>query len=648
MKEDGKSEENLFSKDVNVLYKEFDQRKCTLHISISLTINSSNHRKELYVRLTNPNDLLFLHSMTLGEEDFLNLKKQQGLLVDFAAFPQKFIELLELCINEQTNNVPRFLLNLTTNSSLNNSSTFDVVETNPFKHLVHLSLKFLPGNDEEIKRYLASCLKTLQEENTTVRQNLSSTENELSNRLSCTQQLLNEKTKELDQLRGESEQRINNATSSLQRDLNEAQLKFEQCQRRNEEQFENERKNNDSRYNKMMSDLEQKLRTTQASNKELVDQKYRFEGLIRDLKSRLQNLEEEKEVTNKDLSKLRRQNTNLDTDRHERDKTLNHLRTRVAVLEQELKDKQQVILRTNELMENSSENKRRMEFDLEAKQNTIMKLEQTIKSVSAEVIKGNEIIQKLQTEMRSLKQRVKMMNIVTTKQEKLIEEKDILLKENEEKISSLKQLEDQHQEEAKKLKQSMEELSLKLNESQETLKNNENVISWLNKQLNEQTLQQPHKTFSTTSNISTNQNSRIQYQPMNNNLGNTKDFTKTNTSRPVGGGTNFQRNTATQQVPSYRPILKKSHFDVPHGISPIVPMTTNNQSNARKPLRQQHQMSTPLLQSQNNSNPVLENKYLSKPPQTISGEEENQDPSLQRKSKPFVLASAYFNENTAQ
>ena len=50
----------------------------------------------------------------------------------------------------------------------------------------------------------------------------------------------------------------------------------------------------------------------------------------------------EKEVANKDLHKLRRQNTNLDTDRHERDKTLNHLRTRVAVLEQELKDKTQV------------------------------------------------------------------------------------------------------------------------------------------------------------------------------------------------------------------------------------------------------------------------------------------------------------------
>ena len=45
---------------------------------------------------------------------------------------------------------------------------------------------------------------------------------------------------------------------------------------------------------------------------------------------------------NKDIQTLRRQNTNLDSDRHDRDKTLNHLRTRVAVLEQELKDKEQV------------------------------------------------------------------------------------------------------------------------------------------------------------------------------------------------------------------------------------------------------------------------------------------------------------------
>ena len=43
-----------------------------------------------------------------------------------------------------------------------------------------------------------------------------------------------------------------------------------------------------------------------------------------------------------EVTKLRRDNTSLDVERHERDKTLNHLRTRIAVLEQENKDNQEV------------------------------------------------------------------------------------------------------------------------------------------------------------------------------------------------------------------------------------------------------------------------------------------------------------------
>ena len=34
-----------------------------------------------------------------------------------------------------------------------------IIETNPFKHLTHLSLNLAPGNDTDVKKYLASCLK---------------------------------------------------------------------------------------------------------------------------------------------------------------------------------------------------------------------------------------------------------------------------------------------------------------------------------------------------------------------------------------------------------------------------------------------------------------------------------------------------------
>ena len=42
------------------------------------------------------------------------------------------------------------------------SSTLNVIETNSFKHLTHLALKFLPGSDSDVKKYLADCLKKFE------------------------------------------------------------------------------------------------------------------------------------------------------------------------------------------------------------------------------------------------------------------------------------------------------------------------------------------------------------------------------------------------------------------------------------------------------------------------------------------------------
>lgn len=48
---------------------------------------------------------------------------------------------------------------LPSNFRTSSQGHLNVVETNPFKHLTHLSLQFVPGNDADVKKYLASCLK---------------------------------------------------------------------------------------------------------------------------------------------------------------------------------------------------------------------------------------------------------------------------------------------------------------------------------------------------------------------------------------------------------------------------------------------------------------------------------------------------------
>jgi hypothetical protein len=56
----------------------------------------------------------------------------------------------------------RFLLTFTISEHDCGVSHLNVVETNSFKHLTHLSLKFMLGNDVDVKKYLAGCLTSLK------------------------------------------------------------------------------------------------------------------------------------------------------------------------------------------------------------------------------------------------------------------------------------------------------------------------------------------------------------------------------------------------------------------------------------------------------------------------------------------------------
>lgn len=52
----------------------------------------------LRLSLSSEDDLLFLHTLEVNEEDFQTLKADQGILVDFGSFPQKVVSLLQKCL----------------------------------------------------------------------------------------------------------------------------------------------------------------------------------------------------------------------------------------------------------------------------------------------------------------------------------------------------------------------------------------------------------------------------------------------------------------------------------------------------------------------------------------------------------------------
>ncbi|NXT52715.1 SAS6 protein, partial [Pluvianellus socialis] len=463
-------------------------RRLTVRVNIELlSLSNPVHKKDLAVRLTDDTDPFFLYNLVISEEDFQSLKSQQGLLVDFSAFPQKFIDLLQQCIQEQNKDIPRFLLQLVSSASVLDHTpvSLNVVETNPFKHLTHLSLKFLPGNDVEIKKFLASCLKSLKEDKMTLEEKLRKTEEDLTRQLSYTQQSLSEKSRELDKLKNEWTSHATALTNKHTQELTNEKEKALQAQAQYQQQHEQQKKDLENLHQKNIQQLQNRLSELEVINKDLTERRYKGDSTVRELKAKLSGIEDECQRAKQEVLSLRRENTTLDAECHEKEKLINQLQTRVAVLEQEIKDKDQLVMRTKEVLDATQEQKAILEENTEKKQSHIEKLETTIKSLSAELLKANEIIKKLQGDLKTLMSKLKLKNTVTIQQEKLLAEKEDRLQKEQRELQEMGQSLRMKEQEVFKLQEQLETTMQKLEESKELLKTNENVITWLNKQLND-------------------------------------------------------------------------------------------------------------------------------------------------------------------
>ncbi|XP_035504148.1 spindle assembly abnormal protein 6 homolog isoform X2 [Scophthalmus maximus] len=512
--------EELFSRrlQVNVRCRDGEERRANIRVTIELQLTTSPvHKRDLLVRLTDDLDSYFLFNLSISEEDFQSLKVQQGLLIDFASFPQKFIDLLNLCYSEQESDNPRFLLHLSYQSAvLEGPANFSVVETNAFKHLNHLSLRLVQGSDKEIKDYLAVCLSSLKAEKQALETKLKKTEDDLSRQLSYAQQTLSEKTKELDKLRSEWTGQSSSLSSRYSQELQLEREKAAEIQSRLQHQTEQLRQDLERSHKQSSQQLHSRVTELEASCRELTERKYKNESSVRDLKTKLVSAEEECQRSKQQVLSLRRENSTLDTAVHEKERSVSQLQMRVAVLEQEVKDKDQLMRRTKEVLEATQQQKESVEENADSKELQIRKLEATVKSLSEELIKANGIIKKLQGEVRGLVGKIKVKNTVTVSQEKVLQDTSEKLQSAEKDLQSTQQQVVTKDEQVSKLKEQLELTVQKLNESREVLKTNENVINWLNKQLNEKQLSRKPPSLDPVVNpsvLSTTAGLRAQFYP---------------------------------------------------------------------------------------------------------------------------------------
>jgi hypothetical protein len=102
-------------------------------------------------------------------------------MVDFQQFPNQFVELINFCQRgaESFNGHPLMTQNAFVcvfEHGVSGEGLFKIVQQNQFKASDHLRLRFKRGNDETIKKYLASKLKDYKETNALLSDRLQSLE----------------------------------------------------------------------------------------------------------------------------------------------------------------------------------------------------------------------------------------------------------------------------------------------------------------------------------------------------------------------------------------------------------------------------------------------------------------------------------------
>ena len=361
----------------------------------------------------------------------------------------------------------------------------NVIEINPFKHLCHLSLTFKPGDDTDVKKYLANCLKHLRNEHTKLNCLYEETRMNLTQKLETTKQMLEQKTNEVNSLRNELETQSERIANKHMQELNFERDKAMQTQYANQQKWDKEKKELESNYMKQIKQYESRLTELEITNKDLTEKKYKNESQLQEFRIKSTSLQEEFNSLKQDLVNLRKQNSTMDSELHSNEKLTNQLRTRIAVLEQELKDKLDMLSKAQELFSNEQSQRKLVEETLKEKTNELKKKQNEIDHYVKEFKRGQNVVTKLQEREKHFADQVKLKSQIMNRQESDIREKEQALNELRLEIRDLKSQMNSLSEENKDLKASLQKKMADIEEQAKLLKRDENVISYLNKQINE-------------------------------------------------------------------------------------------------------------------------------------------------------------------
>ncbi|XP_014241189.1 spindle assembly abnormal protein 6 homolog [Cimex lectularius] len=459
-----------------------EERSRDLRIVVDFASSFSKVSKQvLNVQVSDDEDPFFFYSLVLTEDDYQRLKSLQGLLVDFDNFPSQVIRLLEQCSQEEGHD-SKFHLILEEERKDNLHTYLKIVEANNFKHLCHLTLQIQPGNDSDIKNLMLKKIKHLKDHNSKAEKLISSLESQLqhkSKQLQSTEEKLHQVQEQWREdkiaFKAESTKEITEETEKFRK----SQLDWQIRSQREKAEIE-------EKYQTMVKDRDADLSRLRLENQILLEKRGTSDLTISDQARRLEQLEKELITIRNDLSSTRKHATKQESENHEREKVIHTLKTKIAVLEQELKDKTILMSKQQELLNVANDQKTRLEDVITEKDKNIQRKQLSLQNLSDELVKANEIITKMQKELAVINSKMQMRTTIALEQEKVVESHLKTITRLEEANKNLEKKITSNTETELSLKTTISELRDLIETKEKKIKDNERIIDWLNRRLTEQ------------------------------------------------------------------------------------------------------------------------------------------------------------------
>ena len=518
--------EPLFEKFVPVRVFENQRDERVQHLVVRVlkgTKITATHRENLlHVEVTDEDEPFFLYTLDVSEEEFHLLKQDQNLVVEFQSFAPMFIELLEHCVkngsmNSNSNNnssssssddiedeeqsklyernaiepsdsatgngVPKFTAQLDCRNS--KQASFDLIEANKFKNLTHLRLKLVCGTDTTIKGYLASRLEQVVQTNKRLGSRLDKTERKLKTQEELNEQLNKELSTVKHRFQNSQEDSERNNQTLLARKESEQQYALSKAR----EEFMMQKQDLENNYKATVEDLQLRLNNALTEAPALVQEKTRLATRNEELENSESDRLRQIDNLRQEVEGLRKRNRELDTSKFEVDKKVHKAQIQQAALDQQLQDKQETLDQMEQRLMAAGDQRANMEEALAMYKTQLEKVEAKFQASVNEINKGNEIIQRIHGEQRQLRSKGKVKGAIIAKQEETLSNKekeiDISRAARRELESKLAKANDT----IYRLENELERKSKNLDESNNLLQSNQQVIKWLNKEINEMQLQ---------------------------------------------------------------------------------------------------------------------------------------------------------------